>query len=461
MIFSAASLHAVLEAHVPQGASGLVVGLSGGLDSACLVTALAQITARPSGAAPPAAKAAEAALWRGLPVRAMHVDHGLQAAAGEFRAACIALCRELGLPLDIVDVSVAIHGVSVEAAARDARYQAFARQLRTGECLLTAHHATDQAETLLIQLLRGAGLKGLSAMPLRRVLGAGWQLRPLLETPQAALRRFAQETGVTAASDPMNHDLRFDRAFLRAQLWPSIEGRWPGATQALARAAQHMADAQELLDRAAAGDVRTLTDGHGLSVTGLRLLSAAQQSNAVRHWLAAAHATLPSTARLTEALRQVLEADADHLPVVTWGGHALRRYRDRVFLTPAILPRVGDPLHWAVDLESSLTLGDGLGTLHWIRQPGGLDAARLPRSVMVRRRRGGEALKAHRLAKTRSVQHLCQSLGVLPWMRDSLPLLFAGETLISIGDLWMDARWCVPDDAAGLGVAWEDAPVLV
>jgi len=499
MKFSAASLRALLEAEVPAEATGLVVALSGGFDSACLATALSQIadpsyaTAGPSptDVPPPIASLADVPpspialptdvsrsstasptgsesppmggfTWRGLPVRAVHVDHGLQATAAEFRIACGDLCRRLGMPLDIIDVVVATDGgVSLEAAARTARYQGFAQVLKVGECLLTAHHATDQAETLLLQLLRGAGLKGLSAMPIRRVLGAGWQLRPLLATPKRELLRFGVAAGVSAVPDPMNQDRRFDRAYLRAAVWPLIEGRWPGATSALARAARHMADAQQLLDEAAALALRQLADGDGLSVTGLRLLPERQQLNALRYWLAEAGLTSPSTARLTEALRQIMQADDDHLPAVVWDGQALRRYRDRVLVTPAVPCRLGEPREWAVGVGSTLELESGLGRLRWIVQVGALDAARLPPSVMVRRRRGGESLKPRSFGKTHSVQHLCQSHGVLPWMRDALPFIYAGDALLAVGDLWQDARRCVAQDALGLAVAWEGAPSVV
>jgi len=443
--FSPASLRDTLEANLPRGATGLVVALSGGSDSACLATALSQMTP-----------------LRGLALRAIHVDHGLQFAAATFREACSALCDQLRLPLEIIDVKVAAgDGLSLEAAARDARYRGLARRLGRGECLLTGHHAADQAETLLLQLIRGAGLKGLSAMPLCRELGAGWHLRPLLDTPRAELLRFAVQAGVSAVSDPMNHDLRFDRAFLRAQLWPLLEARWPGAAATLSRAAGHLAEAQLLLDESAALAVRNLKDGEGLSVTGLRVLPAPQRLNAVRYWLAECGVMPPSTARLNEALRQISDAADDHLPCVVWGGHALRRYRDRVFVTPARPARLEAVREWPVGVGSTLALGAGLGVLSWTTRLGGLDAARLPKRVTVRRRRGGESLKPHRLATTQSLQHLCQSRGVLPWMRDALPLLFAGGTLVAIGDLWQDAGWSVPQGTMGLGVVWEEAPLLV
>ena len=446
MSFSAASLQTVLEAHTPVEATGFVVGVSGGADSACLLTALSQLGSPP---------------FRHLPMRAVHVDHGLQSAAAEFRRACEDLCRRLGVPLKIISVRVDPgSGESIEAAARVARYQAFAQNLGPGECLLTGHHAQDQAETVLLQMLRGAGLKGLSAMPMCRVWAGGWHFRPLLNVARRDLRKFCETAGIAAAHDPMNVDIRFDRAYLRKQLWPLIEGRWPGAAIALSRTAEHVADAQELLDRSAALALRHLRDGSALSVMRLRALAAAEQRNALRYWIASHAVTLPSTARLNEALRQIIEADDDHLPAVVWGEHALRRYRDRLFLTRAQPPRVGEPREWRVVSGEDLDLGCGLGLLRWSPRIGGLDPERLPDRLSVRQRRGGETLKVHRRGKTQTVQHLCQSAGVLPWMRDALPLIYAGAELIAVGDLWQNAHWCVAAGASGLGCVWKDAPVL-
>jgi tRNA(Ile)-lysidine synthase len=327
--------------------------------------------------------------------------------------------------------------------------------------LLTAHHAQDQAETVLLQLLRGAGLKGLSAMPICRAWHGGWHLRPLLSVAQRDLRTFGAAAGVTAVSDPMNLDLRFDRTYLRRQLWPLIDERWPGAAIALSRAARHFADAQELLDQSAAAAALKLRDGTTLSVTGLRALSSPERVNVLRYWIAANDVQPPPSARLAEALRQFMGAGADHLPVVTWGGHALRRYRDRLFLTTANPPRVGEPHVWFRAAGVKLHLGRELGTLQWSPRLGGLDPDRLPDKVVVRRRRGGETLKPRPRARTTSLQHLCQASGVLPWMRDALPLVFAGDDLIAVGGLWQDARWCVAEAALGLGCDWQDAPNLV
>ena len=447
MRFSPVSLHAVIQAHLPSAASGLVVAVSGGADSASLLAALAQ---------PGLPR------FRDLPLRAVHVDHALQPAAVGLREACETLCRRLGVPLTVISVAVvAAHGASIEEAARDARYLGLGRELRVGECLLTAHHAEDQAETVLLQLLRGAGLKGLCAMPVCRPWSRGWHLRPLLDVAQRDLRAFGAAAGVAALADPMNFDTRFDRAHLRLKIWPLIEERWPGAAVALSRTSRHLAEAQGLLDRTASLAVGRLRDGTALSVTGLRALSRPERMNVVRHWLRASGATPPPSARLAEALRQIIAADPDHLPSIRWEQHALRRYRDRLYLTAAQPPVIGKPGEWHIAAGAALNLGSGLGTLHWVPQTGGLDRARLPDSLMVRRRLGGERLKPAPRARTQPVQHLCQTAGVVPWMRDALPMLCAGDDLVAVGDLWQDARWCVAPKAPGFGCKWLDAPVLV
>ncbi len=435
----------MLDLHTPQGATGLAIALSGGADSAALLLAASGLGES----------------LRGLRLRAVHVDHGMQAAAASFREACAALCTPLQIPLTVIAVAVeAPPGVSLEAAAREARYAALAAELRPGECLLTAHHAEDQAETLLLQALRGAGVKGLSAMPPCRPLGRGWHLRPLLEVPQAALLALAAHAGA-AVLDPMNQDLRFDRSYLRRQVWPLIESRWPGSAAALTRTARHAAEAQEMLDAAAAVHVSRLRDGDALSVPGLRALKAGERVNVLRHWLCESGVEPPSTARLTEALRQILDAQLDHMPAIPWGHCALRRYRQRIFITAAELPQLDGARRWRVGGDSRVELGPQLGSLRWAAQIGGLDPQHLPEFLTVRRRGGGETIRPSRGAKTQTVQHLCQAQGVLPWMRDALPLVFADEALIAVADLWQEASRSAADGAPGLAIRWENPPIIV
>jgi tRNA(Ile)-lysidine synthase len=480
--FSAAVLRAALESHLPTGASGIAVALSGGADSAALLTALVDLRDNPDA----------------LPLRALHIDHGLQTAAAQFRDSCRALCARLAVPLTTTTVRVDMPaGLSIEAQAREARYAALAEQLRPQECLVTAHHREDQAETLLLQALRGAGVNGLAAMPVCRVLGAGWHVRPLLDVAQGDLLEFAAVSEAEAAAgtlaatgavgsgagarqagastldvpagvgpplpmaDPMNSDLRFDRAYLRHKIWPALTQRWPGAASSLARSAAHMAQAQAVLNTAAAAVLGRIRDGESLSVPGLRALTPAARMNAVRLWLSEAGVDAPPQARIEEALRQVLDAAPDHLPAIVWGDAALRRYRQRLFVTPAIAPRIDVARPWDGFPQAPLDLGAGLGRLECIAQAGGIAVEALQGPISVRRRRGGETLKPAPQARTHSVQHLCQSLGVLPWMRDALPFVFSGDALIGVADLWTDARCCAAATAPGIALVWRNAPAVV
>jgi tRNA(Ile)-lysidine synthase len=444
MSFGAAHLRAVLEQQLPQGVTGLLVGVSGGADSACLLAALSQ----PDSLPPRARK-----------VRAVHIDHGLQAASVTLRESAAALCARFATPLQLMAVDVACGaGISIEAAARASRYAAIATALAPGECLLTAHHQQDQAETLLLQLMRGTGLKGLAAMPACKPLGRGWHVRPLLDVAHADLLAFGRTHGVTAADDPMNHDPRFDRAYVRGELWTVIEARWPGAATALSRTARHLAEAQSILDESAARQLARLRDGEALRVAGLRALSRVEQINTLRHFISSRSVEPPASTQLREALRQILSADSDHLPVIAWREHALRRYRDRVFLTAATPPAIGPDREWPRSSCATFELAQGLGRLRLVPRKGGLDERRLPERLVVRQRRGGEALKLGARGASQSVKHLCQLGGVLPWMRSALPLLYAGEALIAIGDLWQDARWRVGQGVWGLECVWADAP---
>ena len=444
MSFSAASLHAVLEDCIPAEAEGLAVALSGGADSAALLAAAAVLGRS----------------FRNLPLRAVHVDHGLQAAAADFRKSAQSLCDELKVPLSILAIEVSCEGgSSLEAAAREARYEALQQHLKPRECLLTAHHREDQAETFLLQALRGAGVKGLSAMPKCREFGPGWHVRPLLDVSGEDLRQFGRALQGFQSRDPMNDDVRFDRVHLRQEIWPPVVRRWPGAAIALSRAAGHAAEAQLLLDGMARADIERVRDGDELSVPGLRTLSVERRANAVRLWLGAQGLEPPPAARLTEALRQILEAEEDHQPSIVWGERALRRYRQRMFVTEAQPPRI-DPVDWEVKLGRAVELGPRLGRLTWTARFGGIAAERLPSHVSVRRRDGGETLRAAAAAKTQSLQHLCQEFGVLPWMRDALPLIFAGDELVAVADMWVQARWRAAEATPGLGIVWQAGPLM-
>jgi tRNA(Ile)-lysidine synthase len=280
----------------------LCVALSGGVDSTALLAALA--TKRP----------------RALKLRALHVDHGLRTASKQWAAHCRALARDLDVPLKVLTTKVERpRGVSLEAAARDARYRLLATALHPGEVLLTAHHADDQLETVLLQLLRGSGLPGISAMPALAPFADGSLARPLLSRSRAELETWVRARGLKWVEDDTNVDESFDRNYLRLRVLPLIRDRWPGSATAVARSARHAAEAQALLDTLARADVDRASYGESLSIKSLRALPPDRLRNALRFWITRAGHLAPDTRRLEEIAGPLLNARPDANPFVEWG----------------------------------------------------------------------------------------------------------------------------------------------
>lgn len=279
----------------------LAVAYSGGADSTALLLACAE-------------------KWPGQ-VSAIHIHHGLQAAADAFEQHCRAFCARLGVPLQVrrVDAHPA-PGQSPEEAARRARYEAF-RDIALSDTaphaiknIAVAQQADDQAETLLLALSRGAGLPGLSAMPAQWTRDGIRYYRPLLDVPGAELRRWLRERGETWIEDPTNADQQFTRNRIRARLLPALDEAFPQFRDTFARSAAHAAEAQRLLNEVAVDDLAQL--GQPLQIALLQRLSRARQANVLRHWLRSAHGTVPSAAQLNELL--------DQIAACTTRGHRIR-----------------------------------------------------------------------------------------------------------------------------------------
>jgi tRNA(Ile)-lysidine synthase len=414
-----------------------VVALSGGLDSTVLLHAIA-------------------ALLPGSSLRAIHVDHGLQPESVSWADACRLLCEKAGIPIEIVSLSLApAAGASVEAAAREARYAALAERLRTNERLLTAHHRDDQLETVLIQLLRGAGVAGLAAMPARARLGPGWHLRPLLDVDRASLEAYARRNGLAWIDDPMNDALRYDRGWLRARVLPAIRERWPAAAATVARSASHLAGAARVLEEVAEADANGVADDGRLSVEGLGLLSHGRRINLVRWWLGNLGLRPPPAARLAAAMEAFLTARQDALPALRWEDGEIRRYRGRLYALPPLAPL---PVAVSPDSQQSFDLGSGLGRIELVKSvDGGLPLA-AARSARIRFRAGGESLRPHPERPRKRLKDLCQESGVVPWMRDRLPLVYVDDRLAAVGDLWIEAELAVPAGESSLKPVWLDRP---
>ena len=391
------------------------VALSGGLDSTVLLHLLVRLRARQ--ALPP--------------LSAIHVHHGLQAAADAWPGHCQRICDELGVPLQVEYVRVD-SAPSLERAARDARYAAFGRSLGAAEVLLTGQHRDDQAETLLFRLLRGAGVRGLAGMPAQRALGKGVLLRPLLAMSRAELEGYACEQGLVWVEDPSNADTRLARNFLRAQVLPLLVSQWPQAGQSLARSAEHMREAQGLLDELAALDLVTAAEPAGyawlglpsLSLGSLRHLSEPRQRNALRHWLAPLTA-LPDKEHWA-GWRNLRDAAVDSAAVWCLALGELRRADERLWwLSGEWLQAPLEPGVWSEPKQMLQLPGNGQLSLHGQCPEG---------ELQVRYRTGGEVLvlpgRGHR-----DLKRLLNERGVPAFVRGRLPLLYRGEELLAVANL--------------------------
>ena len=299
------------------------------------------------------------------------VDHGLRPASRQWAAHCRAIARDLRVPLKVLTTKVErARGVSLEAAAREARYRLLANALHPGEILLTAHHSDDQLETVLLQLLRGSGLPGLSAMPAVAPFAQGLLARPLLSRSRAELESWVREQGLTWVEDDSNVDEGFDRNYLRLRVLPLIRDRWPGSATAVARSARHAAEAQSLLDTLARADTDRASYGESLSIKSLRALAPDRLRNALRFWITRAGYLAPESKRLEDISGPLLDARPDANPFVEWGegegsGRA-QRHGDLLTLGPRASSRASSPAATtpadAACTPSATTLADAAHT---------------------------------------------------------------------------------------------------
>jgi tRNA(Ile)-lysidine synthase len=437
--FSARALAAVLRG-LPA-APRYRVAFSGGLDSTVLLNALVAVRDEMGGA-----------------LEAVHVHHGLHGDAGHWAEHCVQVCAGLGVPCQVLAVNAAgAPGESPEAAARAARYRAFEAVLGEGEALLTAHHQDDQAETLLLHLLRGSGVRGLAAMPVQRPLGRGWLGRPLLGWPRSALRAWAEARGIAWIEDPSNRDERFDRNFLRHRVLPLLEARWPGVTRVLARDAALQARASAVLDALAGEDAAAARGAEPgtLSVRALTALTPARRDEALREWLRGRGLPAPGAAHLADVVRDVLLGRADGSARVAWPGAEVWRYRDALRAS-APAPRAPEAPGWPWSPPSPLALP--IGTLTVEPSVGEGASANLLAAgpgLSVRLRRGGERCRLPGRGHHHALKKLLQAHGVPPRVRAWLPLVYVGEELAAVADLWVCEPWAAGPGEPGWVLRWQ------
>jgi tRNA(Ile)-lysidine synthase len=408
----------------------VVLGYSGGIDSTVLLHVLARLR---EGLA--------------FELTALHVNHHLSTHADAWAHACRGVARALGVACRVADVSIA-RGASLERAAREARYAAL--RAEPADCIVLAHNLDDQAETVLHQLLRGAGAKGLAGMPFVRhdhaaLLDGGARpariLRPLLAVPRAEIERYAAAHALAWVEDESNANTAHTRNWLRHDVLPQLERRVPAVRSTLARAAANMAEAAELLDDLARMDAAQGAGARRVSIDALRALSVPRAKNLLRFLIGRAGWPMPSADRLAEGVRQALAARRDAAVRVDLGACELRRHAGFLHLLPrSAAADVLAPLAW--NGEEAIAIS-GWGTLTMTRTHGeGLSAGRLALApVTIRSRAGGERLQPHPGRPRRTVKNLLQEANLPPWERERLPYIYCGASLVCVPGVALDFRF--------------------
>lgn len=414
----------------------LLVAFSGGLDSSVLLHLLVH-------------------LRRQLPdlqLRAVHVHHGLNAFADEWVAHCQRQCAAWQLPLVVQHVQVDGRQGGIEAAARAARYSAFVATLAADEALLTAQHLDDQCETFLLALKRGSGPAGLSAMAAQTSLGSNPLLRPLLGISRLQLEDYAQRHQLAWIDDDSNQDPRFDRNFLRLQVLPLLNQRWPYFAAATARSASLCAEQEQLLDELLSEQMHSLlNEDNALAIDGLLGCSPARRFALLRRWIALFGVTMPSREQLQRLWDEVALSRDDAEPQLQPGQYQIRRFRRRLYLLPIMADLREVCLSWS--LAEPLELPDGLGKLSSGAGDICLRAPQLHQKVSVRFTAQG---KIRILGRThsRSVKKLWQELSVPPWQRERTPLIYYDDQLIAALGVFVSEAGETPEGEQSWRLSW-------
>ena len=427
-------LSALLLQHVPPG-SHVSLGLSGGLDSCVLLDLLVKVKAD-----------------TGLQLSAIHVNHQISPNADAWADFCSLLCASVDVPLTIVKVDVPRDsGLGLEAAARQVRYKALLDN--TSGKLLLAHHQDDQVETLMLQLLRGAGVEGLAAMPESGSQVSVDVLRPLLKISRDQLERWAQANALRWIDDESNDDQHYDRNFIRHTVFPAIERRFPAYRSTFARVAENQADAMRLLAQIAVEDATVAICGEKLDLTWMKTQTAERSMNLLRWWIDSKTGVKPSQAWLSNGVHQLLNAKANAQVQCSFGRFVLRRYRSWAYITDT---QSMLPYHIEWKGESDLLLPDGSRLILKRSQMGGISPTVVDRGVTVTNRAGAEndwELKfcMSKKQSTRSMKNLWQEAGTPPWERDAMPLIWSDDVLICVPRMGIASHVQVE---LGYGVEW-------
>lgn len=388
-------------------------------------------------------------------VTAAHVNHQLSPQAESWANHCKTICEKENIEFKMITVNAKkIKGTSQEAHARELRYAALEKVMGKSDMLLTAHHKDDQAETLMQQLMRGAGPEGLAGIPELKKLGDGWLVRPLLEYSREQIKDYAEHHGLKWIEDESNLDTDIDRNYIRAHVIPCLQQRWPSSIDIISRSARHQADVINILKEIAEQDYKNNTGEklNTLNIVDLKKLSDTRMRNLIRYWLKKNGHPTASTALTEILIKELIYAGDDRMPSIRWHETEVRRYRNTIYvMKPLAELHTEMPLSW--NLEQPLDIDYGRLVATQIIG-GGIKTESVNNNlVQVRFRTGGETIRPAGRNETHKVKKLFQESGVPPWKRDRVPLLFVNGKLAAVTGYWIDDSFV----ARGSEQGWEVA----
>lgn len=388
----------------------LVIGYSGGLDSTVLLHLLSTQPQLHSK------------------IVAVHINHGLSTNAPSWQLHCQKICQQLDIPLMAQQIDFNKEA-NIEDAARHARYAVFKTLIGKNECLILAHHLNDQAETLLLHLMRGAGVNGLAAMVPAKPFAQGELLRPLLHYSRRELEVYAHDHGLQWIDDESNENIDFSRNFLRHDIIPLLASRWPKVVNNLARSSEHCQQALANLEDLALIDCPSLANNSPyLTIDSLMVLNRARLTNVLRLWFKKNGVKLPSTLTLNCIITEVIQAREDTSPQVSWQDNCVRRYQKTLYLLKNSLPEIEKTLVWD-SFPEPLDLPLGLGSLHATLGEQGLF---IPANSVIEIgfRQGGESFRWH--GQNKELKKLFQEWRIPPWLRQHVPLVYINQQLACV-----------------------------
>jgi len=371
-----------------------------------------------------------------LRIKAVHVNHGLQSESADWARHATHVCQALDVPIEVRECVVDQDNGGPEAAARRARYKEFDKSLGPSEHLLLAQHLEDQAETFLLQALRGSGPDGLAGIPGKRVFGQGIMARPLLGCSQQSIKETAVSMGLSWIEDPSNQQTQFDRNYLRLQIMPLIKKRWPSAAQTLGRSSMRAAAASHSLRTLAQQDLDSVkVEGQPeLSLSALAMLPRERAFMAIRLWVRQRALPMPRLQDLMQVHSSLISAKPDSAGLVKVGQYEFRRYRDSLYLLTSLADQKPFRYTWRAPFNDLFITETGLTmTLDACNRQG----IAMPKtgSVTIKSRAGGELICIGKPAFHKAVKKILQESSIPPWQRASTPLIYINDTLAAVWQL--------------------------